>query len=368
MAQEKVVLLSYMDRNRLVKIPEEKEGSDLSFLEKDFRKEFSYQGNIHIKITFQRFNEDWKEYIDLDNDEHVFSMEKLKVIVSPILKTPATTNNSPVNQTPKRRRILQDYDSDESLPSLPPIVVDTPHMVTPHMETPPIETPPMETSSIIDGTSSASPGVSSSIKKKITKTDDDKIPLPDPFPLPKRYRPEVEKALKAKQMSNKTRSDFLSSVASAILSFKLYPTREDYNCVARSIVKEYPFLKAPPGAGSPHGAIVTQLMNRFKEFRRDKKSRDTSKPSTTKQVQQKLSGITSAIPPIKEQPGEDNFSFQQHQKRLKAEYQKRQPNLDVVNDLMERSFSMRRNDILVKGYTGVAELFDTYPFLQDFFQ
>lgn len=43
MAQEKVVLLSYLDRNRLVKIPEEKEGSDLSFLEKDFRKEFSYQ-------------------------------------------------------------------------------------------------------------------------------------------------------------------------------------------------------------------------------------------------------------------------------------------------------------------------------------
>uniref|UniRef100_A0A1X7T8E7 Uncharacterized protein n=1 Tax=Amphimedon queenslandica TaxID=400682 RepID=A0A1X7T8E7_AMPQE len=114
------------------------------------------------------------------------------------------TNNSPVNQTPKQRRILQDYDSDESLPSLPPIVVDTPHMVTPHMETHPIETPPMKTSSIIDGTSSASPGVSSSIKKKITKTDDDKIPPPDPFPLLKRYRPEVDKALKAKQMSNKT--------------------------------------------------------------------------------------------------------------------------------------------------------------------
>ena len=131
------------------------------------------------------------------------------------------------------------------------------------METPPIETPPMETSSIIDGTSSASPGVSSSIKKKITKTDDDKIPLPDPFPLPKRYRPEVEKALKAKQMSNKTRSDFLSSVASAILSFKMYPTREDYNCVARSIVKEYPFLKAPPGAGSPHVRNGMYIISNF---------------------------------------------------------------------------------------------------------
>ena len=110
-------------------------------------------------------------------------------------------------------------------------------------------------------------------------------------------------------------------------------------------------------------------MNRFKEFRRDKRSRETSKPGiTNKQVQQRLPGITSAIPPIKEQPGEDNFSFLQHQKRLKAEYQKRQPNLAVVNDLMERSFSMRHTDIVMKGYTGVAELFDTYPFLQDFYQ
>ena len=118
---------------------------------------------------------------------------------------------------------------------------------------PPIQIPPAEIPSIIGSTSSsASPVTSSIVKKKITKTDDDMIPLPDPFPLPKRYKPEVEKALKAKQMSNKARSDFLSSIASAILSFKMYPTREDYNCVARSIVREYPFLKAPPGAGSPH--------------------------------------------------------------------------------------------------------------------
>ena len=81
------------------------------------------------------------------------------------------------------------------------------------------------------------------------KTDGDFVPLPDPFPLPKRYRQEVEKGLKAKEMSNKVRSHFLSSVAAAILSYKLYPSREDYNCVARTIVQEYPFLKAPPGAG-----------------------------------------------------------------------------------------------------------------------
>ena len=93
---------------------------------------------------------------------------------------------------------------------------------------------------------------SSDIGPSKKKTDGDLVPLPDPFPLPKRYRQEVEKGLKAKEMSNRVRSHFLSSVASAVLSYKLYPSWEDYNCVARTIVKEYPFLKAPPGAGSPH--------------------------------------------------------------------------------------------------------------------
>ena len=98
-------------------------------------------------------------------------------------------------------------------------------------------------------------------KNKVMKTDGDLVPLPDPFPLPKRYRQEVEKGLKAKEMSNRVRSHFLSSVASAVLSYKLYPSREDYNCVARTIVKEYPFLKAPPGAGSPHvRSIHVQLV------------------------------------------------------------------------------------------------------------
>ena len=89
-------------------------------------------------------------------------------------------------------------------------------------------------------------------KKRVQKTDDDNIPLTDPFPLPKRYRPEVEKALKDGKMSMSTRSHFLSAVASAIFAFKMYPTREDYNCVGRTIVNKYPFLRAPSGAGSPH--------------------------------------------------------------------------------------------------------------------
>ena len=53
--------------------------------------------------------------------------------------------------------------------------------------------------------------------------------------------------------------------------------------------------------------------------------------------------------------------------QLKAEHDKRQPNEVLVDDLMTRSFGMRRADI-EKGYVGVAELFIEYPFLQNVFQ
>jgi len=86
--------------------------------------------------------------------------------------------------------------------------------------------------------------------KKIEKTEDDAIPLPDPFPLPKHYRSDVEVALKSKKMTTETRSCFILAVASAMLRYKRYPSRDDYVCVARAVLSQYPFLKSP--TGTPH--------------------------------------------------------------------------------------------------------------------
>ena len=62
------------------------------------------------------------------------------------------------------------------------------------------------------------------------------------------FQTHFEKALKLKQMSISNRRHFLSSIASAVFAFEKYPSREDYNCVARTIISHYPFLKAPTGA------------------------------------------------------------------------------------------------------------------------
>ena len=83
-------------------------------------------------------------------------------------------------------------------------------------------------------------------RSNVVKSEDDKIALPDPFPLPRNYKANVESALKAGKLTSETRSAFLSSVASAMYAYKKYPTRDDYNCVARTIVAKYPFMKALP--------------------------------------------------------------------------------------------------------------------------
>ena len=87
-------------------------------------------------------------------------------------------------------------------------------------------------------------------KRNIAKHADDTTPLPDPFPLPKHYPVDIESALQRKCMSQRHKRQFMSEIASAMLRFKTYPTREDYVTVARSIIHAYPFLKSP--AGKPY--------------------------------------------------------------------------------------------------------------------
>ena len=121
-------------------------------------------------------------------------------------------------------------------------------------------------------------------KKRIQKTEDDTVPLPDPCPLPKHYQRSVEEALKNGRMLTKERRMFLSDVASAMLRYKRYPTRDDYVSVASAVIQAYPFLMSTSGRPyvsycncrlqcysrskySSHDAIVQGLVNRFKEFR-----------------------------------------------------------------------------------------------------
>ena len=57
-------------------------------------------------------------------------------------------------------------------------------------------------------------------KSVVCKTEDDAVPLPDPFLLPKFYRADVEVALKSSTMTEDTTRAFLSCVAASMFTYK----------------------------------------------------------------------------------------------------------------------------------------------------
>lgn len=87
------VLVSFMDRRKVLKIAPNTQISDISFLTKEFRKEFSFERNVNVAITFQRYDPGWDEMVDLDPDSRINDKDKLTAVVTPILVTPPV--NSP---------------------------------------------------------------------------------------------------------------------------------------------------------------------------------------------------------------------------------------------------------------------------------
>ena len=69
-------------------IDAEKQIDDLKFLTQEFKKEFSFESNVNISVTFQRFDPEWDEYVDLDPASELGHKDKLVVVVTPILVTP----------------------------------------------------------------------------------------------------------------------------------------------------------------------------------------------------------------------------------------------------------------------------------------
>ena len=84
----KSVLVTYLERNKILKMPVSNKTADLKFLEEEFRKEFKFDSNVNLLITFQRFDGEWDEYVDLDEDGALVHKDKLKAVVSPMLTTP----------------------------------------------------------------------------------------------------------------------------------------------------------------------------------------------------------------------------------------------------------------------------------------
>ena len=88
----KSVLVSFLDRNKVIKLPCESEEGDIPLLKREFRKEFAFEKHVAVDVTFQRYDHDWNEFVDLNDDEKVGNKEKLKVVVTSTLYSPAETD------------------------------------------------------------------------------------------------------------------------------------------------------------------------------------------------------------------------------------------------------------------------------------
>ena len=100
----------------------------------------------------------------------------------------------------------------------------------------------MPTSPLKEGTNTASGPQESAIVVVEGGEDRD---IPSPFPFPPHYPAAIELGLKLKSLQPSQQANFYTRIANVMLLYKRYPTRGDYENVAREIARKYPFLKSP---------------------------------------------------------------------------------------------------------------------------
>lgn len=92
MSFSKTVLLTYQESKKKVVIPHDKPGSDLDYLEITFRNLFHFEKQVRLFISFQRFDQDFGELVDLEQSDEINHKDKLNVVVSSTLVTPTSVS------------------------------------------------------------------------------------------------------------------------------------------------------------------------------------------------------------------------------------------------------------------------------------
>ena len=94
------VMVQHGERKKIFKIPIVKEESDIEYLQKEFKKEFSWNS----EVIFQRFSKDWNEAVDLESDDTIIDKDRLIAVVcaqvSVVRKFPCSYNISASKYVP----------------------------------------------------------------------------------------------------------------------------------------------------------------------------------------------------------------------------------------------------------------------------
>ena len=91
MSDVKQVLVSYGDRKKVLRITSNSGLTDVEVLTNSFRTEFKFEANVNVVVTFQRFDPDWDETVDLESESVINDKNKLIAVVTPLLVTPLSS-------------------------------------------------------------------------------------------------------------------------------------------------------------------------------------------------------------------------------------------------------------------------------------
>ncbi|CAL8342264.1 unnamed protein product [Arctogadus glacialis] len=219
-------------------------------------------------------------------------------------------------------------------------------------------------SSLSSPTSSASEGISPRHR-----------PWPDAFEIP-RFCYDVELQLKRGNeayqengtllnIRKDTKSEILDKLAEAMYSYTTYPSREEYDIVAQSLIKKHPCLREPVSA---KGWYCWKFSLKFKMGNYRNKLRAAG--CSELQVNRRSSGPKQKTKKAKK--AEVNFLpdfpegrtqnvLEEERLAIMEEMKKKKADMKKVNEIMVSTFSLRRKQIVEE--PPVAEVKTKWPAL-----
>ena len=200
-------------------------------------------------------------------------------------------------------------------------------------------------------------------------------PWPDAFEIP-RFCYDVELQLKRGNeayqengtllnIRKDTKSEILDKLAEAMYSYTAYPSREEYDIVAQSLIKKHPCLREP---GSAKGWYCWKFSLKFKMGNYRNKLRAAG--CSELQVNRRSSGPKQKTKKAKK--AEVNFLpdfpegrtqnvLEEERLAIIEEMKKKKADMKKVNEFMVSTFSLRRKQIVEE--PPVAEVKTKWPAL-----
>ena len=67
----------------------------MEYLSQKSKSVFAFGSNVNLQLTFQKFDPAWECFVDLEEDYEANHKDKLKVVVTPLLKNSTEASDAP---------------------------------------------------------------------------------------------------------------------------------------------------------------------------------------------------------------------------------------------------------------------------------